>query len=467
MKFILSILLLCFFEDIQAQKIITINNNASKKTIDNKIIDAHDGRIIQFGNKFYWYGTQYGNTNGFTNANSYVCYSSDNLMDWKLENTLFATKNEGVFYRPHVVYNKKNKKYILWYNWYPKLWDGQFGVAESDAPAGPFKVINDNVKVKNSNLGVGDLSIFVDDDAKAYLSYCTIQNHKVSVELLNENYTESTKQGSAFVAENCEAGSMFKRNGLYYLLTDYTCCFCTQGSGAQVFTATNPLGPYTYSNNINRYNGEAQPQLKDGEVHNNATTTLIAKNNDALFIECNAATKIKTFTVTQFTGNRNGQCGEVNNPILHQPILNYNFLVEIYKDGEWKKINSKSTFTNSSMQINYSIQLNEMVDAIKLTPIYKDTNDILQLEEITIPNAKYSVFKTAWGKPIIPAQQTHIMELNTNKGKQYVWMGDLWGSASNNVKGEDYQYWSAPLQFYNNGKIKQLHWDDKWSVIVK
>ena len=43
---------------------VSINNAKPRYDADGNIVDAHDGRIIQFGNKYYWYGTAYGNTNG-------------------------------------------------------------------------------------------------------------------------------------------------------------------------------------------------------------------------------------------------------------------------------------------------------------------------------------------------------------------------------------------------------------------
>ena len=37
-----------------------------------------------------------------------------------------------------------------------------------------------------------------------------------------------------------------------YALFDTTCCFCAKGSGARVYIASSPLGPYTQTTNINR-----------------------------------------------------------------------------------------------------------------------------------------------------------------------------------------------------------------------
>jgi Glycosyl hydrolases family 43 len=464
---IFFILLFFRFNPLSAQT-YTINNAEPRFTNDGKIVDAHDGRVIQFGNKFYWYGTQYGKTNGFTNANKYVSYSSKNLTNWTFEGELIQNRPDGVYYRPHVVFNKKRKKYILWYNWNPKLWDGQFGVAESDLPTGPFKILNDNVKVKHSALGVGDLGVFIDDDDKAYLSYNTIQGHKLSVELLDENYTASTMQGTPFIVENCEAGSMFKRKGLYYLMTDYTCCFCTQGSGAMVYTANTPLGPFTHRQNINRHPGVASPVLNDGKVNDNFFEVMQKKQKNALETWFEINSMVSRIQINQFTGNRNGQCGEVNNPILHDPVLQYDFEVEYWKGGEWQKLNAKKSLKTVSQQNIYQIDFALVnTDRIKITPVYKDSTTILNLFEVKFNTQNpYTIYKTNGndGKPIIPGQQTFVMELNTQQGIKYIWMGDLWGSSSENIKGNDYQFWSEPLTFYENGLIKPIKWVDKWQV---
>jgi hypothetical protein len=450
-----------------------IDNQTPRLDSKGKIVDAHDGRIIQFGRTFYWYGTAYGLTNGFTKANDYVCYSSTDLQRWKLEGRLLPTKPEGVYYRPHVVYNAKTKKYVLWYNWYPQLWNGQFGVATSDRPNGPFTIVNNHVAVKQNALGVGDLGVFVDEDNQAYLSYNTIANHKVSVERLNEDYTASTLQGSAFIAEHCEAGSMFKRNGLYYLLTDYTCCFCTQGSGAQVFTANDPLGPYTWRQNINRYPGEAAPLLHDGSVNDNLFEVLEPKEQHGLEIWLHPSTSINNLSIHQFTGNRSGQCGEVDNPILHQPILRHRFNIKYFSEGEWRQLDLQpAIIQQSSLQTTYRFRFKSVrAERIQIQPVYQDTAQPIFLSELDLGNhtAAFRIFKTGrqLGRPIIPAQQTFVMPVQNSGGTQFIWMGDLWGSATDNIKGHDFQFWSRPLAFYTNGLIKPLEWVNQYQLGIK
>ena len=228
-----------------------------------------------------------------------------------------------MYYRPYVKFNPQTKKYVLWYNWYRTLWNGQYGVAVAESPAGSFVIQNRDVKVQREK--PGDLGLFVDDDGVAYLIYTSIkEDHGISIEKLSNDYLSSTFTNSGIIAKGCEACSMFKRNGIYYILFDVCCCFCPAGFGARVYTAKTPLRPYTLRGNINR--------SEDGSI-------------------------------------------------------------------------------------------------------------------------------------IIPAQQTHIAKIPGPDGMQYIWMGDLWGSRNDGIKGHDLQYWSGPLQFDDSGMIQKLSRDD--SVTLK
>ncbi|RPH97694.1 MAG: hypothetical protein EHM72_13345 [Calditrichaeota bacterium] len=303
-------------------KTIIITNTVARSDTDGNFMDVHDGCLEFFDGIFYLYGTRYGKTDGFTKANRYVCYSSADLAQWRFHGEILTNPPEGIYYRPYVKFCAKTKKYVLWYNWYPSLWNGQYGVATSDSPAGPFVIHNNNVQVKHAQ--PGDLGLLVDDGV-AYLIYTSIANkHGISIEKLSDDYLSSTMENSGIIADGCEACAMFKRNDSYYALFDGTCCFCPGGTGARVYTAKSPLGPYTLRGNINR-----------------------------------------------------------------------------------------------------------------------ETN----------------------GKVIVPAQQTHIAEIPGPEGIQYVWMGDLWGSCKDGIKGHDLQYWSGPLQFDGSGLIETLVRED--SVTLK
>ncbi len=461
-----------------AQQILTVDNASPRRDTDGQIVDAHDGRLIRFGDRFFWYGTAYGNTNGFVTSNHYRCYSSEDMIQWRYEGKLLSNQPKGVYYRPHVIYNSKTKKYVLWYNWYPRLWDGQFGVAVSDTPEGPFEIVNDNVEMANSAYGLGDFGLFVDDDGTGYISYNTIRDHMVSIEKLTPDYLGSTMENGGIIAKHVEAGSQFRRNGKYYLLTDYTCCFCNSGSGARVYISDDPLSEYQFTGNINRYPGRPAPELYDSVAAGTSYSTLVKEPGgyQAVDISLNASIEIGQIELFLFTGNRKGQCGEVSNPRVHPEFVTPAFAIEIWNAGEWNPI-VPDTVSVSRYALGERLAITFRAEAsrIRIKPDSSTTPfDAIYINEVQLYDVEnhllsiLEAFVTGDGirqDPIIPAQQNYVMELRTGEGTEYIWMGDLWGSASDNIKGHDYQYWSAPLKFNRDGTIDRLKWHNQWKFI--
>ncbi|XLS29602.1 family 43 glycosylhydrolase [Flavobacteriaceae bacterium M23B6Z8] len=471
--FIIFMLFFFLIDYINAQDLFN-NNLLPRMDSEGEIVDAHDGRIIQFGDTFYWYGTAYGNTNGYTTANTYQCYSSTDLKTWKKEGRLLPEQPEGVYYRPHVIYNRKTKKYVLWYNWYPKLWEGRFGVAISDTPEGPYKIVNDHVKMANSDKGLGDFGLFVDDDGTGYISYNTIQNHQVSIEKLSSDYLSSTLENGGVISEHMEAGSMFKKDGKYYLLTDYTCCFCNYGSGARVYISNHPQKGYQLTGNINRYPGK-RSYLLEGPQETPQQYEILQKekeNFQSIEVLLEKPQVLSGFDLRIFTGNRKGNCGDVTNPRVHPEIGIPDFEFFKYEYGTWKILPAKITVGNkTALSQNISIEFaNSIGNRFKISPKNEFPFEAVYISELslksTLEHENRQVYVTGESiprKPIIPAQQTYVMKLNTADGIKFIWMGDLWGSASDNIKGHDYQYWSAPLQFNEDGTIEPMKWSDGWN----
>lgn len=66
----------------------------------------------------------------------------------------------------------------------------------------------------------------------------------------------------------------------------------------------------------------------------------------------------------------------------------------------------------------------------------------------------------------MPAQQTWVAQIPTSKGTAFVWMGDRWGSRPDGIKGHDFQFWSAPMQFAPDGAILPLEFAFDWQADV-
>lgn len=232
---------------------VIVSNTESRRDTTGAIVDAHDGNLLFADGRYYLYGTAYGKTAGYSINNRFRVYSSPDLEHWTFEGELLKSPPDGVLYNPSVAYNSRTHQYVLWYNWYAKLWDGQVGVAVSDTPIGPFKIVNLRANITQADQRPGAGTLFVDDDGTGYYIYTAIaQDHAVYIERLTPDYLASTGQASDVLSHGCEATSMLKHDGHYYALFDKTCCFCKQGSGARVIVASSPLGPYTEKQNINR-----------------------------------------------------------------------------------------------------------------------------------------------------------------------------------------------------------------------
>lgn len=232
---------------------IRIENLQPRRDANGEILDAHDGCLKYFDRRYYLYGTAYGKSAGYSINNRFRVYSSRNLKDWKFDGELLESPPVGVYYRPYVVHNAVTHKYVLWYNWYPALWEGKAGVATSDTPVGPFKIVNMGVNVAGHADRIGDGSLFVDSDGTGYFIYTTIgQNHSIRIQRLTPDFLGVTNDTSGVLALGCEAPALFRNRDRYYALFDSTCCFCSSGSGVRVLTSSNPFGPYSEKGNINR-----------------------------------------------------------------------------------------------------------------------------------------------------------------------------------------------------------------------
>ncbi len=260
--------------------VITIDNLRPRLDVNGNMIDAHGGCLQVFNGRFYLYGNRLGTNrvDSITNC-PFAVYTSPNLRDWTYEGDLLKNAPKGYYYRPYVVFNARTKKYVLWYNWYQKLWDGQEGVAVSDTPTGPFTIVNQKAHILGASPGDG--SLFVDDDGTGYYIYTDIANdYGVRVERLTPDYLDSSGQGGEFVGYGLEAPLLFRRNNLYYVLCASLCADCPQGSESAVEVSGSPLGPYAYAGNINHNSGTNALQASPDDSTSDADLSDTNKYDD-------------------------------------------------------------------------------------------------------------------------------------------------------------------------------------------
>ena len=210
-------------------------------------INAHGGGILYQDGTYYWYGEHKADST----SSAYVgvtCYSSQNLTDWTYRGVALSVDHqEGsdidagcVLERPKVIYNTTTKKYVMWFHLELKgqgYKAARAAVAVSDSPTGPFtylrsgrvnpyrypqdftqeqKAVSDTLDMRNyptwwtpvwqtavekglimrRDLDGGqmarDMTLYVDDDGKAYHIFSSEENLTLQIAELSDDYTYHT-----------------------------------------------------------------------------------------------------------------------------------------------------------------------------------------------------------------------------------------------------------------------------------
>ncbi|HUA64725.1 MAG TPA: glycoside hydrolase family 43 protein [Alphaproteobacteria bacterium] len=254
---------------------------------DGNPIDAHGGCVLSWQGVYYWYGeTKTGRTFlpdcnkswGGTRVDmaGVGCYSSTNLYDWKNEGLVLAPVagaasdlNSGnVVERPKVVFNRNSKRFVMWMHIDSADYhEARLGVAVSEKPTGPFQYLGSfrpdagvwpiNVTDADNTAGKGkylardfqngqmarDMTVFVDDDGKAYVFYSSEENFTMHVSLLTDDYLRTTgKYSRILIGRSREAPAVFKHNAQYYLITSGSTGWDPNTAGAAV--ANSIFGPW-------------------------------------------------------------------------------------------------------------------------------------------------------------------------------------------------------------------------------
>jgi len=256
-------------------------------------INAHGGGVLYQNGTYYWFGEH--KIEGEAGNVAHVgvrAYSSKDLYNWKDEGVALKVSDDKtndiakgcILERPKVVYNPKTKKYVMWFHLelLGKGYDAaRTGVAVADKVTGPFKFVrsyrpnagrmpyytpgtavaeqvnkqhpankSDSIFVRDFPGGqmARDMTVFVDDDNKAYHVFSSEENNTLHLAELSDDYTAHTgKFVRIYIGQQTEAPAIFKNNGKYYMIGSG--CTGWAPNPARWFSATSIWGPWTYQGN--------------------------------------------------------------------------------------------------------------------------------------------------------------------------------------------------------------------------
>jgi beta-xylosidase len=254
-KYLFSVVALCCSYSAFAQQVTgTLKDEAGY------LVNAHGAGVLFHSGTYYLFGEiKKGKTwlvpgqqweDYRVPAGGVSCYSSRDLKHWKYEGVALApTKGDTskdldtsrVIERPKVIYNNTTRKFVMWMHVDKKDYSySRAGVAVSDNPTGPYRYIG---SVQPNGQMARDMTLFQDDDGKAYLIYSSEQNNTMQVCLLSDDYLSPTKTYNRILIDRRrEAPALFKNEGKYYLIT--SSCTGWSPNAATYAMADNPLGPY-------------------------------------------------------------------------------------------------------------------------------------------------------------------------------------------------------------------------------
>ena len=233
---------------------------------DGNRINAHGGGILYHDGTYYWYGEYKGDSTYWnpkvpswecyrTEAGGVSCYSSKDLTNWKFEGVVLKPDTtdinselhpSNVLERPKVIYNEKTKKFVMWLHVdshdYAKA---AAGVAISDSPSGNFEYLG---SMRPNGQMSRDMTLFKDDDGKAYHIYSSEENKTLYISLLTDDYLKPAGQFTRnFIDQSREAPAVFKHQGKYYILSSG--CTGWDPNQAEYAVADSMLGEWTVKGN--------------------------------------------------------------------------------------------------------------------------------------------------------------------------------------------------------------------------
>ena len=266
-------LFLTFCCVVQAKQ-VSLSNVALPRDSSGNLLLTGESSLLAHNNTYYLYVNNWGGCPGidccptsggcssccmkqapftdpccYTNNHTVVVYETKDFETFVYQGEALPRANrvDGIEFRPCVVYNAATRTFVMWYEDRHAGQEG-YAVATSSTPIGPFVTVSNSTKMpgKGRSDGAGDFNILVDDDGSAY----HVRDGFVIVKL-DPTFTKGTDAvGYLKTPKPSEGPVFFKRQGLYYILPGTGCCGCRGGSSIYVFTATNPLGPYTYRGEI-------------------------------------------------------------------------------------------------------------------------------------------------------------------------------------------------------------------------
>ena len=215
-------------------------------------INAHGAGFLIHDAVYYWFGEfkTTGTEGNLANVGVSV-YSSRDLYHWKNEGVALKVSDDptsdivkgSVIERPKVLYNASTKTFVMWFHLELKgqgYRAARAGVATSKSPTGPYTFLRD---FRPDGEMSRDMTLFQDDDGKAYLITTSENNQTQHVSQLTPDFLDTTGHYTRILANKAlEGEAIFKWKGRYFYIGSHTTGWAPNPAFAAV--ADSITGPW-------------------------------------------------------------------------------------------------------------------------------------------------------------------------------------------------------------------------------
>lgn len=220
-----------------------MRNGAQLTTVDGAVVQAHGAGVLKVGRYYYMVGE---NRAGYR-FRAVSLYRSVDLGRWEFRRDILTPASHpsldpSNIERPKLIYNPATRKFVLWAHKENgrDYREARVVVATSDRIDGAYRYQADFRPLGHESR---DMTLYVDDDGVAYLISAARSNYDLNIYRLDASFTRVERLATVLRGWHREAPALFKRQGVYFLITSGATGW--QPNRAAYQTAPAITGPWT------------------------------------------------------------------------------------------------------------------------------------------------------------------------------------------------------------------------------
>ncbi|OKK13749.1 RICIN domain-containing protein [Streptomyces sp. CB02400] len=224
----------------------TIANGTQFTDGSGSPVHAHGGGVLKVGAYYYWFGEHRNADNTFRYVDA---YRSTDLKNWEFRNHVLtedshpelATAN---IERPKVMYNAATSQFVMWMHK-----ENGSDYSEARAAVAVSDTVDGDYTWRGSFRPLGqhmsrDITVFTDTDGAGYMVSAARENYDLHIYRLTADHTGiASLVANPWPGGHREAPALFKRNGVYFMLTSGATGW--NPNQQRYATATSLSGPWS------------------------------------------------------------------------------------------------------------------------------------------------------------------------------------------------------------------------------